>query len=199
MVKFTEKYLGELLLRKLKQLEHHETVISIVKSNSQGNIYLIGGTVCRTLASAIYDGTPKKSIQKDKDFDFVVDKLNERLIIPVGWEVLYHKFGNPTLKKDHLEIDIFPLSDQEYIKTNNKKPNITNFLKGVPFTIQAIAFDINNEKLIGKVGIMALKERKIKVNNLASAKEVAKRKGASINEIMLQNAKSMNFEIGHLF
>ncbi|MEA3430924.1 MAG: hypothetical protein U9R08_06620 [Nanoarchaeota archaeon] len=190
MISFTEKELGKVLLDRLNKIDNYTEIISIVKNNSQGNIYLVGGTVSRTLANEIYGGS-----QKNQDFDFVVDTLNKELTVPKGWEVSYHKFGNPTFKKDNFEIDIFPLSDHEHIKKNNLQPTITNFLAGVPFSIQALAFDIKNEQLIGKEGVEALKTRKFKVHNVHAAKEVAKVKGISINERMLQKAKSMNFEI----
>jgi tRNA nucleotidyltransferase/poly(A) polymerase len=189
-MEFTEEYLGRLLLQKLKELESFEEVISIVKSNSQGNIYLVGGTVSRTLASAIYG-----DCQMDQDFDFVVDKVEKELDIPDGWNVTHHKFGNPTFRKGELEIDIFPLSDHPHIKKDNKAPTIDNFLEGVPFTIQALAFDIRNNRLIGKTGIEALRNKRFKVNNAEQAKDVAKRKGVNVNERMMQKAKSMNFDI----
>ncbi|NQU79280.1 hypothetical protein HQ545_05950 [Candidatus Woesearchaeota archaeon] len=190
MVEFTEEYLGELLLQKLKRIESFKQVVSIVRSNSKGNIYLVGGTVSRTLVNAIYgDG------QIEQDFDFVVDKVNDELDIPEGWTVSYHKFGNPSFGKGKVEIDIFPLSDHQYIKKNNKEPTIDNFLEGTPFTIQALAFDINNNKLIGKKGVEALKEKKFEVNNAVQAKELARRKGVTVNQRMLHKAKTMNFDI----
>jgi len=190
MVQFTEKFLGDLLVRKLEGLEYYKEVISLVKNNVQGNIFLVGGSVSRTLASAIYGGS-----QIDQDFDFVVDKLNDKLNIPEGWEISYRKFGNPTFKRGDVEIDIFPFSDHKHIKENNKEPTISNFLEGVPFTIQSLAFDINTQKLIGSVGIEALRQRKFKVNNLDSARELAEKKGISINERMLQKARTMGFGI----
>ena len=183
MIEFTEENLGRILIDLLRKNNNFDDIMAIVRSNSKGNIYLVGGTVSRTLACKLYGG-----MQKNQDFDFVVDKLNKNLKIPKGWRVSYHKFGNPTFKKDDFEIDIFPLSDYEYIKKNNLKPTITNFLAGVPFSIQALVFDVKNKKLIGKKGIEALKTRKFKVQNIESAKEVAKRKGISINERMLQKA-----------
>ncbi len=190
MVEFTRDYLGKILLKRLKANKNFDDIISIVKSNTRGNIYLVGGTVSRILASEMYGEK-----QKNQDFDFVVDILNDDLLVSKGWIVTRHKFRNPTFKKNDIEIDMFPLSDHQYIKKNKLKPSIENFLVGVPFSIQALAFDIKQEKLIGEDGIKALKNRKFKVHNIESAKEVAKRKGISINERMVQKAKSMNFEI----
>jgi len=190
MVEFTSENLGKILIARLRDNKNFDEIISIVNNNSKGNIFLVGGTVSRTLASELYGGK-----QKNHDFDFVVDVLNDKLKIPKGWTVTHHKFNNPTFKKDDVEIDIFPLSDLQYIKNNNLEPTIENFLAGVPFSIQALVFDIKHERLIGKDGIEALKNRKFKVHNIESAKEVEKRKHISINEKMMQKAESMNFEI----
>ena len=190
MVEFTSENLGKILINRLRENKNFDEVISIIKNNSRGNIFLVGGTVSRTLATELYGGN-----QKNQDFDLVVDILNEVLEIPEGWTVTHHKFNNPTFKRGDIEVDIFPLSDHQYIKKNKLKPTIENYLAGVPFSFQALVFDIKHEKLIGKDGIKALKDRKFKVHNMESAKEVAKRKGVSINERMMQKAKSMNFEI----
>ena len=190
MVNFTSENLGKILIERLRANRNFNEIISIVKNNSKGNIFLVGGTISRTLASELYGGK-----QKHQDYDFVVDVLNENLEVPKGWTVTHYKFNNPTFKKDDIEIDIFPLSDHQYIKNNNLEPTIENFLAGVPFSIQSLVFDIKQEKLIGEDGIEAIKNRKFKVHNIESAKEVAKRKGISINERMMQKAKSMNFEI----
>lgn len=187
---FSEENLGKIFLDKIKANEDYKEIINLVKNNSQGNIYLVGGTVSRTLVCELYGG-----IQKNQDFDFVVDSLNENLVIPNGWKVTFEKFGNPTFKKNQVEIDIFPLSDHEYIKKNKLEPTIQNFLDGVPFSIQALVFDIRNEKLIGKTGIESLRTMKYKVHNVESAKEVAKMKKVTINERMKQKGKSLNFEI----
>jgi tRNA nucleotidyltransferase/poly(A) polymerase len=190
MISFTEENLCKILVEQLSEIKDFEEILSIVKNNSRGKIYLVGGTVSRTLVNAIYGGC-----QLDQDFDFVVDSLNEKLKIPSGWEVTYHKFGNPTIQKDNIEIDIFPLSDHGYIKKNKLEPTIENYLDGTPFTIQALVFDIKHQKLIGKKGIEALKMKKFEVNNEIEAREVAKRKGVSINERMQQKADTAGFEV----
>ncbi|MCK4650053.1 NUDIX domain-containing protein [Candidatus Pacearchaeota archaeon] len=190
MVKFDEKSLSEILVKKLREIQEYKEIISLVKENSEGNIYIIGGAVSRTLARELYGGS-----QETNDFDFVVDKLNEKITASEGWEVSYQKFGNPTFKKGNVEVDIFPISEHEYIAKKKLKPTIENMLEGVPFTIQALAFNIKNNELIGKEGIEALRNRKFKVNNIESAKNVSKRKGVTINERMQHKAETMDFGI----
>jgi len=77
MVDFTSENLGKILIERLKANPNFNEIISIVKNNSKGNIFLVGGTISRTLASELYGGK-----QKNQDFDFVVDVLNEDLKVP---------------------------------------------------------------------------------------------------------------------
>ncbi len=189
---FTTEYLGKLLLDYLNKNKDFSKIISIVKSNSKGNIYLIGGTVSRTLNRLIYGGKIELC-----DFDFIVDQVNEKISLPSEYTVDFEKFNNPTIHKlnSNIEIDIFPISDVKYIKENNLEPTIENFLNGSPFTIQSLAFDINTEKLIGDKGIQALKNKVFEINNKEAALYVAIRKGISIEERMKQKADSMNFTV----
>ena len=53
--------------------DFYEDIVELVKNNSEGEIFLVGGTVSRTLASALYGGN-----QKNQDFDFVVEKLKKK-------------------------------------------------------------------------------------------------------------------------
>ncbi len=190
MVEFNEAELGRILISSLKKIEFYDEIVKIVRDNSQGNIYLVGGTVSRRLVMEIYG-----ECQLDNDYDFIVDKLADELNIPEGWDVSYHKFGNPTFKKGDVEIDMFEISDHGYIKKNKLDSSIDNFLAGVPFSIQALVFDIKDQKLIGKDGIEALKTRKFKVHNAESARETAEKKGMSVNERMRRKAETMGFEV----
>ena len=189
-MEFAHGNIEKLLVGRLGESQDFRDAVSIVRDNSEGNIFLVGGTVSRTLVSEIYGER-----RQGQDFDFVVDVLHEDLKVPDGWEVTNHKFGNPTFKKGGIEVDVFPLSDQRHIKDNELEPTIENFLEGVPFSIQALVFDVKRERLIGEDGIRALMDRKFEVHNVESAKDIAKRKGVSIDEVMMRKAVSMGFEV----
>ena len=175
-----------------KRLEAHplwETIInSIVVPNAEGKIYLIGGSVSRVLCEELY-GTKMEGF----DFDFIAEKVGKNVVAPPGWMVGYSKFGNPTFTTESVSVDLWPISDASWIKQNNLKPTIENFFAGTPFTIQAMAYDIKEKKVIGDLGIGALRARKFVVNNMNSAKEEAQRKGVTVDQRLELKAKSMDF------
>lgn len=190
MVLYNEEELSRLLTQRLREMPWYPQAISLVRAHAQGRIYLIGGAVSRTLAAALYGGDPESS-----DFDFVVEQLDPDIDVPSGWQVSYHKFGSPTFSRESCEVDVFALSDHDYIRTHNLAPTIQNFLSSVPFTIQALAYDINTQRLIGDAGIRALQDRVFRVNNRETAEEVACRKGITVEERMRRKAESMGFGV----
>lgn len=177
-----------------KRLGKHPLWVEIVKSvvlpNVGGKVWLIGGTVSRVLCEELY-GTRMEGF----DFDFTCERLNKRIVCPLGGTVDYVKFDkkNPTFTKGSESVDIFPLSDQEWIRQRHLSPSIDNLFAGVPFTIQAMAYNIEEKQVVGDRGIAALLKREFKVNNIEMAQNMAKRKGTSVDERMKSKAKSMGF------
>lgn len=184
------KRLSRLFSQKLHTLPGYELALDIAQKNTRGNLWLIGGTVSRVLVQELYN-IPAK----DFDYDFLCDELVNPLIIPPGWTVSHEKFGNPTFVKESMEVDVWPLSTQDYVKENNLSPTIDNFLKGVPFTVQALVFDVKQKMLVGDVGIESIINRTFSVNNLQSARNLAARKGTSIDVRMRKTADSMGMKI----
>lgn len=185
------KSLGKLLESALKKkFEWHELCSQVVVQNATGGIWLIGGSVSRTLVKELY-GTN----QDGHDYDFICDKLSATVRIPEGWEVSYTKFNSPTFTKAETSVDLWEIKNAERIKQNQLDPTIENFFAGVPFTIQAMAYDLVHHKLVGDIGIKALLDKEFKVNNLDSARELAKRKGTSIDQRMKSTADSMGFTV----
>lgn len=160
----------------------------MILPNAEGKIWLVGGAVSKVLCEELY-GTKTDEF----DFDFICEKLKKKIIILKGWGVQYTKYGNPTFMKESISVDFWPISDQYWIKENHLEPTIENFFVGVPFTIQAMAYDIKYRKVIGEIGIKALLDREIKVNNLAAAQKLVQRKGITINERMRSTAKNVGF------
>jgi len=189
--KFTIEYLSKVLTKKLESNPQFIEICKFVSQNTSGNIWLIGGAVSRTLASELYN-TPGV----DCDFDFVTDaSLKSPLVVPQGWSVSYRKFGNPTFARGNITVDLWPLSTHSYISENKLSPTIENLFKGVSYTIQAMAYDVKTKKIVGEIGIAALKDRKFAVNNLKIASDEARRKGTTVSERMTQKAKSMDFGV----
>lgn len=185
----TKKEMQKALLEELKNNKEYQEVLKIVKANTKGKIWLIGGTVSRSIIKSIYGHSQPKH-----DLDFLVEGLNDKLITPKGWKISKNRFGNPRLIKGKLEVDIVPLKIAEYIVENKLKSSIKNFLAGTPIDIQALAFDIHNEKLIGPLGIKALQRKEVRINNYKRFSAKAKRKGLTPQELLQQKAKNLWFK-----
>ena len=143
----TKKEMESALIEELKNNKDYLEALEIVQSNSKGEIWLIGGIISRSIIKSIYGYLPLKH-----DLDFLVEGLNEKLVIPPSWKLAKNWFNNPKLIKGETEIDIVPLKTAVYIDENKLKPTIKNFLAGTPIDIQSLAFDIRERKLIGSLG-----------------------------------------------
>ena len=85
-----------------KYIEHEEnykTVYNIVRQNSKGKVWLIGGGLSRNLNQLIH-GTPQRSF----DFDFIVEKGVEKIKLPKGWISRKNKSGYLRFKKGNISI-----------------------------------------------------------------------------------------------
>ena len=163
----TKEKLNSIFIKELSSNEAYKRALGVVRKNRSGRIWLIGGFVFRTLAYKLYGCKSPR-----KDFDFIVEDIIKLLILPKGWQELETKFGNPKLKKDNLVIDLISLSNIHSIRARNMKPTIKNFLSGTPLTIQSIAFDVDNQRLIGKIGLRSLKDKTVGINNREEYKYV---------------------------
>ena len=165
-------------------------VISIVLSNidAEEEIYLIGGTVYRTLAQEWYGIVPP-----DCDFDFLISKPLARLIVPNTYVVKTNKHGNPKLVSNKISIDFVPLNTVHSIKTRELEPTLENYLTGVPLTVQSIAYDVKNKRIIGNIGLRALQERSVKINNPAEFAYYCEMKNKKPQDIIREKAESLSF------
>jgi len=185
----SKKEMEHCLVKELKKNTEYHEVLKIVKSNAKGKIWLIGGAASRNIIKAIYKYSQPKS-----DFDFLVEKLNGKLIIPSGWKLTKNRLNNPRLIRGYTEVDIVPLKTAEYILQNKLKPSIRNFLAGTPLDIQSLAFDIEKKKLIGPLGIKALQKKEVRINNSKRFLARAQRKSLTPEELLQQTAKSLKFK-----
>jgi hypothetical protein len=172
----------------IEKEENYRIAYDIVRRNSRGKIWLIGGALSRNLNRLVY-GTPQHSF----DFDFVVEESADEIKLPEGWEIKKNKFGNPKFVKDKMEIDFIPIKTVESLIDRNLDPTIENVLLGVPFTIQALAYDTKEKKIIGNIGIEAFEKKVFEVNDLKQAKVLANKKGVELDELILRKADSMGF------
>lgn len=163
-MKNTSKYFTQIFHRATANNKSYHLALEIVKHNSEGKVWLIGGFIFRNIVSYLY-GTSFRNT----DFDFLVEKPKSNITLSPGWEIHTNGFGNKRLICSNLSIDFIPLNNLDYVNKNHLKPSIKNYLKGVPLTIQSIAYDYQNETIIGKVGKQAILDKTVAINNLEQA------------------------------
>jgi len=172
----------------IEKEENYKIAYDIVRRNSRGKIWLIGGGLSRNLNQLVY-GVKQSSF----DFDFVVEESVDEIKLPEGWVVRENKFGNPKFVKGDMEIDFIPIKSVVYLIDRKLEPTIENVLMGVPFTIQALAFDCESKKIIGEKGIEAFESKVFEVNDLERARILAEKKGVELNDLISKKAESMGF------
>ena len=95
--------------------------------------------------------------------------------------------------KEEQEIDVIPLNTVVSIAQRRLEASIENYLSGVPLTIQAIAYDIETGQLLGDVGIQAITNRTLGINNRENAIVAAQKKEKFLEEFIQEKAQSLGF------
>lgn len=152
--------LGKLLGKHLSENKIYLEVLSVVKENSGGKVWLVGSGAYKTLLNLLY-----RSNYEIKNWDFIVEKITKPLKLENSWAAGETKHGNPKLKKDDFVIDLIALDNIHSIKERNLEPSINNYLNGTPLTIQSIAFDVDENELLGEMGIKSILTKKVGINN----------------------------------
>ncbi len=179
--------------------ENFLDAISIVRQNSDGGkTWVVGGLVFRNIVGAL-DPTNQENIF---DFDFIIEKeINKgKLIVPKGWGLIETHFGDPRLVKGNMQIDIWSLNkaidpgDKGAIENMTTNEKLESYFRRVPLTIQAIAYDVENKKIIGEKGIKAIKDKLIEVNKPEECLSFCKARKISVRNFISKKAKDLNFK-----
>ncbi len=149
----------------------------------------MGGIVSRSIIKSLY-----RHSQPQHDFDFLVKKLKDPLVVPSEWKINKNRFNNPKLIRGNIEVDVVPLETVESVLERKLKPTIANFLTGTPLDIQSLIFDVDKKELIGDLGIKALQRKEVRINNKKRFSAKAQRKGLTPPELLQQIAKSLGFK-----
>lgn len=167
--------------------------IRLVEENSSGKIYLVGGYVFRTIAEKWYDTHPERT-----DIDIIVENLAAQIALSErrkaeGWNVRTNSFGHPKFFCQNLVVDCWPLSETSQIKRKEQTSTLRNYLSGTPLTVQSIVYDLLEEVVIGEVGMRALLEKTVRVNDLEQAQLAAQRKDMTLEQYVRWKAKGIGF------
>lgn len=182
--------LTNLFLKTVYNSAEFKEAVDLVRKNSSGNIWLIGSFLYQNLAAELYGLTKKKA----KDIDFIVENPADKIILPNNWIEEKTGYNNPKfIKNDGLIIDLVPLNNINSIISRGLSSTIENYLTGTPLNIQSIVFDVNNSKIFGNIGIKALIDKTVAVNDLEQAKINSEHKKKSISQIIKEKAELLEF------
>jgi len=162
--------------------------LDLVRRNSKGNIWVIGGAVYRTLINKLY-GTASPL----KDFDFIVEEVNEEILLPDEWKFSKNRYGNPKFIGREFPIDLVPLREILSIKRRNLDFTFQNYLTGTPLTVQSIGYDVSTEEVMGEIGIRAIEEKVVRINDMEQAKIFWEMQGKPIPKMIKEKAESLGF------
>src|SRR3972149_11663075 len=172
--------------------------LKVAKDNSlDGNIWVIGGAVYRSIVRSLYNSTAEEVI----DFDFILEKPvdTQNIRSPNGWKLTKTSLGEPRFVKGKKQIDLVDLNNSVNPAEPKKasmdvKQKIESYFRRCPLTIQAIVYDVNSKKIIGDTGIQAIMMKEITINNLTECISSFKRRKISIRQFIKRKASSLNFK-----
>jgi len=178
----------EIFQEGIRNSEEFREALDTARKNSYGHLWLVGGFLYRTIVAELY-GITKPAV----DVDFVAEVIAEDFFIPEGWKKAKTTLGSPRFRSGLKQIDLIPLSGVHSIIQRDLQPTIENYLTGVPLTVQSLAYDIHEEKMIGERGIDALRQQVVEVNYLEGAQFEAQRKGLTLEAFVKEKAFSLGF------
>lgn len=161
-------------------------VLDLVKQNSKGKIWIIGGFLYRNLANALYGGETY-----NYDIDFIVEEKNDNLKEVTGWEIHLNNYGNKNYVREKNRMSFTDM--KKIIRVSGiRVMTIFDYLKETPFDIQSIAYDLEENEIIGEKGIQAL-NKTIKINSKEQADFYVKAKNRDLKDVISEKSKELNF------
>lgn len=165
-------------------------MLDLVQQNSKGKIWIMGGFIYRNMVATLYGGN-----LYDYDIDFLVAEKNPTLKEVSGWKIEVNGYGNPNYVRDKNKMSFTDI--RKAIRVSGiQNPTVEQFIEETPFTIQSIAYDLEEKKIIGEKGIRAISQRILEINNKDQAEFYAKKKGRSVEEILEEKARELGFVVG---
>ena len=180
----------EILISKFEPYLNHQVfieVLDLVRQNSKGKIWIMGGFLYRNLAAALYGGGIY-----DYDIDFLVAERNEILKDVPHWKIELNNYGSQNYVRDGHKMSFTDI--RKAIRMSGiRNPTVEQFIQETPFTIQSIAYDLEEKQIVGKIGVEALLKRTVGVNDRNQAEFYAKKKGRPLEEILAEKARELGF------
>lgn len=165
-----------------------QEILNLVKINSEGKIWVIGGFVYRNIAAKLNGCAPY-----DHDIDFIVEKKNETLKEVDGWHIENNDYNNPNYVNNRHRTSFTELG-KVHRTSGNKVRSINDYVLETPFNVQSIAYDLETGNLIGEKGVRGLIDKTVKINCFGEAKYYAKIKNKPLNQIIQERAQELGFK-----
>jgi hypothetical protein len=180
----------DIFLKEANKYSEFDEAKEIVKKNSKGNIWLIGGFIYRNIVAGLY-GTEKPKV----DLDFIIEKPIKKFDLPKNWFISKSRMGSPKLIGPNFDIDFVPLDNLYSVKMFNLKPTIETFLSTTPLNIQSVVYDLKNNKLIEEKSFNAITNKLIiPTENEEIRKYVAEKKEMPFLDYLKRYAQELGFD-----
>lgn len=200
--KAREIVFGSFFRRSLEDFPLRDKIFQIARENSYGSrTAIIGGFVYSGIARALYNQIPAPR-QSDKiDIDIVIEEKiggeNNRLRVPKKWRVTQTKYG-VSLRRDNVNVDLNYLEGFHALQQRSN-PKLEDIFPLTPLNVQAIFYDINEEKVVGDMGIEAIEKKEVRVNNSFEAQRlvdiIRKNRGEkfTLDDLVQEKAERLGF------
>jgi ubiquinone/menaquinone biosynthesis C-methylase UbiE len=185
-------------IKETANIKNFQEAFSIAKENSgKGNIWIIGGLVYRNIINGLYG----KRGEEIYDFDFIVENPAsfEEIKLPQDWKIVRTGLGEPRFISGKKQIDLVALDNSvnppevKNLSRMSPREKMESYFRRVPLNIQALAYDVDNKRIIGDVGIQAIKDKRIQVNNIDECISFCKRRKISIREFINKKMNASGF------
>ena len=189
---------SQIVSRYIKDNTNFQEIFTKIKQICPSEkIWLIGGQVFRPILKEIYDIPFKQS----SDFDIITEQKTDpkKLSIFKDWEINQTSLGSPRLTKGEQQIDLIFLDeavnpkDKDNIKKMFTQDKLSSYLSRVPLNIQSMVFDLDTQEIVGDIGIKAIEDKKIFINNIDECLEFCKRRKISIRNFIDNKIKGNIF------
>lgn len=192
-----------------KVLSMYPQILEMLLANTYGKIWMIGGSVTKIMLDYIRD--PNHSYKFDcwnlysigqfpfRDFDFLVEEFRTDFKVSLGWEKKVNTFGGIKLfrrspfRDQMIVVDIWKLRKHEPCRRHNVAYSIENVLQLTPLTIQSIGIELQNAQVVGRVGMQAITDRTVEINNLQEAQNYCRIYKTTTEALVMRKAKEYNF------
>jgi hypothetical protein len=178
------------LAYKLQHSQIFQSALEMIRGSSKGNIWVVGGTVYRTLADMLYGDC---DAPLPSNIDMICDDITGEIILKDGWAMAKTSFGHPRLMSGNVSVDAWPLKEHYWIVKKGLMPTIENYCAVVPLTVQSIAYDYANRRIIGTRGLDALEQKTVAVNYMDAALLWSQRAGMSVHDSLIEKANELGF------